>query len=68
MQELGDRLRTWCEEATPFALATVVGIRGSAPRPPGAVMAVSADGEVLGSVSGGCVEGGGAAPGLALSA
>ncbi|HUZ09460.1 MAG TPA: XdhC family protein [Acidimicrobiales bacterium] len=57
MQELGDRLRGWCEDGTPFALATVVGIRGSAPRPPGAAMAVSAGGEVIGSVSGGCVEG-----------
>ena len=57
MQELGDRLRSWCEDGTPFALATVVGIRGSAPRPPGAAMAVSAEGEVIGSVSGGCVEG-----------
>jgi xanthine dehydrogenase accessory factor len=57
MQELGERLRGWRREGTPFALATVVGIRGSAPRPPGASMAVGADGEVVGSVSGGCVEG-----------
>lgn len=40
-----------------IALATVVGTSGSAPRPPGAAMAVAADGTVLGSVSGGCVEG-----------
>ena len=57
MRELGERLEEWCEAGTPFATATVVGIRGSAPRPPGATMAVSAEGEVLGSVSGGCVEG-----------
>ena len=37
--------------------ATVVGTRSSAPRPPGAAMAVAATGEALGSVSGGCVEG-----------
>ena len=57
MLELGDQLRTWCKEATPFALATVVAVRGSAPRPPGATMAVHPDGQVIGSVSGGCVEG-----------
>lgn len=40
-----------------LALATVVDVRKSAPRQPGAAMAVSSDGEVAGSVSGGCVEG-----------
>ena len=40
-----------------FALATVVGTWRSAPRQPGAAMVVAADGEVTGSVSGGCVEG-----------
>jgi xanthine dehydrogenase accessory factor len=39
------------------ALARVVGLEGSGPRDPGATMVVSADGEVAGSVSGGCVEG-----------
>src|SRR3546814_11718522 len=39
------------------ALARVVDIEGSGPRGPGAAMAVSEDGEVVGSVSGGCVEG-----------
>ncbi len=39
------------------ALATVVAARGSSPRDPGASMLVMADGTVLGSVSGGCVEG-----------
>ncbi len=39
------------------AVARVVGLEGSGPRDPGATMIVSEDGEVAGSVSGGCVEG-----------
>ena len=39
------------------AIARVVDLEGSGPRIPGAAMAVSEDGEVAGSVSGGCVEG-----------
>jgi xanthine dehydrogenase accessory factor len=57
MRDLTADLRRWWEAAEPFALATVVDVRKSAPRQPGAAMAVSAAGEVLGSVSGGCVEG-----------
>ena len=40
-----------------IAVARVVDIEGSGPRDPGAAMAVNEDGEVAGSVSGGCVEG-----------
>jgi xanthine dehydrogenase accessory factor len=47
----------WWEAGETFALATVVSTFSSAPREPGAAMAVSAAGEVVGSVSGGCVEG-----------
>ena len=47
----------WYTAGETFALATVVGTFRSAPRQPGAAMAVSAAGDVVGSVSGGCVEG-----------
>ncbi len=53
---LGDVAR-WRSEGAAVALARVVGVEGSGPRDPGAAMAVSADGRVAGSVSGGCVEG-----------
>lgn len=53
MQDILDQLRTWDE---PFALATVVDTWHSAPRQPGAAMAVDRGGRVIGSVSGGCVE------------
>ncbi len=57
MREIADALRRWRAEGGAFAVATVVGVQGSAPRQPGAAMAVAAGGEVVGSVSGGCVEG-----------
>ena len=47
---------TWRAAGRRVALATVVGTRDSAPRQPGATMAVADDGRVAGSVSGGCVE------------
>jgi len=47
----------WRAAGRRVALARVVGLEGSGPRDPGAAMAVSEDGEVAGSVSGGCVEG-----------
>jgi xanthine dehydrogenase accessory factor len=57
VRDIAEGLRALLRAGRPFGLATVVGIRGSAPRPAGAAMAVDADGEALGSVSGGCVEG-----------
>jgi xanthine dehydrogenase accessory factor len=57
MREILSHLRGWLDDGTPFATATVTAVRGSAPRRPGAAMAVSAEGRVVGSVSGGCVEG-----------
>lgn len=57
MSDVLTRAAEWHEGGTAVALATVVAVRRSAPRPPGAKMAVSAAGEVDGMVSGGCVEG-----------
>ncbi|HRO13144.1 XdhC family protein [Amaricoccus sp.] len=47
----------WARAGKRAALATVVETWGSAPRPQGAQLAISADAEMVGSVSGGCVEG-----------
>ncbi|MBB2944474.1 xanthine dehydrogenase accessory factor [Actinoplanes lutulentus] len=57
MRDIVDGLIAWRAAGKAFALATVVNTWRSAPRQPGAAMAVNADGEVIGSVSGGCVEG-----------
>jgi xanthine/CO dehydrogenase XdhC/CoxF family maturation factor len=47
----------WRRDGRGVALATVIETWGSAPRPVGSHLAVDADGNFLGSVSGGCVEG-----------
>ena len=47
----------WARAGKGAALATVVETWGSAPRPKGAQLAIAGDGEMVGSVSGGCVEG-----------
>lgn len=47
----------WREAGQQVALATVVSTWGSAPRRPGAQLAVTAAGDMAGSVSGGCIEG-----------
>ncbi|MFB7501124.1 XdhC family protein [Streptomyces sp. NPDC056161] len=57
MLDLAGDLDRWVEEGRDFAVATVVATSGSAPRPPGAALAVADDGTAVGSVSGGCVEG-----------
>ena len=57
MREVLDALTRWYAAGVPCAVATVVRTWRSAPRPPGASLVVSAEGEVVGSVSGGCVEG-----------
>ena len=57
MRDVLNDIMKWWEAGETFGLATVVRTFRSAPREPGAALAVSADGEVVGSVSGGCVEG-----------
>ncbi|MFF1443427.1 XdhC family protein [Streptomyces sp. NPDC058295] len=57
MLNIADTLHRWCREARPFALATVVGVHGSAPLPVGTSVAVDEDGDAVGGISGGCVEG-----------
>jgi xanthine dehydrogenase accessory factor len=57
MRDVLDPLTELWSAGGPVALATVVGTYSSAPRQAGASMLVAADGRVVGSVSGGCVEG-----------
>ena len=57
MRDILEPIAKWWETGEAFGLATVVRTFRSAPRDPGAAMAVSAGGEAVGSVSGGCVEG-----------
>jgi xanthine dehydrogenase accessory factor len=56
MKDVLEDVRDWTQRGERVAIATVVGVKRSAPRPPGAKMAISAGGEVSGMVSGGCVE------------
>ncbi len=57
MRDIIDQIRQWVDGGYPIAMATVVNTWGSSPRSVGARMAVRADGMMVGSVSGGCVEG-----------
>ena len=60
MDELDDvltPLSTWLKEKRKVAIATVISTWGSAPRPVGGQMAIDLNGEIIGSVSGGCIEG-----------
>ncbi|MEW2263130.1 XdhC family protein [Streptomyces sp. NPDC047853] len=57
MLDIVEELDRWVGQGRDFAVATVVAVGGSAPRPSGAALAVDADGTAIGSVSGGCVEG-----------
>jgi xanthine/CO dehydrogenase XdhC/CoxF family maturation factor len=57
MRDLLPDIQTWQDDGKKVAIATIVKVWGSAPRPLGSKMAISATGEMAGSVSGGCVEG-----------
>ena len=57
MRDLLDDIDRWRNQGKRIAIARVVDTQGSGPRETGAAMAVNEDGEVIGSVSGGCVEG-----------
>jgi xanthine dehydrogenase accessory factor len=56
MDEVLSAVRRWLEGGEAAALATIVSVERKAPRGPGAAMAVGERGEVVGSLSGGCVE------------
>jgi len=57
VRDILNPITKWWDSGETFGLATVVRTFRSAPREPGAALAVSGEGEVTGSVSGGCVEG-----------
>ncbi|MER7732269.1 XdhC/CoxI family protein [Streptomyces erythrochromogenes] len=57
MLDIAEELNRWVRQGRDFAVATVVAVGGSAPRQPGAALAVDSEGTAIGSVSGGCVEG-----------
>ena len=59
MLDLIPSLRSWLPTVAggPFAVATIVAATGSVPRPVGTSMLVAGSGSILGSLSGGCVEG-----------
>src|SRR5512134_2476734 len=57
MRDILPDLDKWRAEDKPIAVATVIQTWGSSPRRAGARMALTPDGKITGSVSGGCVEG-----------
>ena len=56
MRDILPDIERWHAQGDQIALATVISMKGSAPRQPGAKLAVNQNGELTGSVSGGCVE------------
>ena len=57
MRDVMDQIERWSERGDRVAVATVIAAKRSAPRAPGAKMAINERGEIVGGVSGGCVEG-----------
>ena len=57
MKEFLNKINHWLADKKDFAVATVIQTWGSAPRPVGSSMLIDVDMNMLGSVSGGCVEG-----------
>ena len=55
-QEVLRQALDWLEQGQRVTLFTVARTWGSSPRPPGSLLAISSDGQLCGSVSGGCVE------------
>jgi xanthine dehydrogenase accessory factor len=68
VRDVLDDIDRWRGAGKRVAIARVVDVEGSGPRGPGAAMVVNEDGEVAGSVSGGCVEGAVVAEALSLLA
>jgi xanthine dehydrogenase accessory factor len=56
MNDILEQIDLWRRSGQRVAVATLVDVERSAPRDPGASLAVSESGEVAGSISGGCVE------------
>ncbi len=56
MREVLPQLQEWAQREDPVALATVIATARSSPRPVGAKMLITRDGEIAGAISGGCVE------------
>jgi len=57
MKDILADVEKWQTRGDKIAIATVINTWGSSPRAPGAKMAINERGEIVGSVSGGCIEG-----------
>ncbi|MEX2468838.1 MAG: XdhC family protein [Pseudohongiellaceae bacterium] len=55
-QQIISHVKRWLDADKPVWLCTILKTWGSSPRPVGAMMACTLDGELMGSISGGCIE------------